>query len=382
MEVLSIFFLFLSLNLLSVSSSSCSNPLFRVETWPIDDLDRPPYLSSPKSIEENSFRYCYEQAGTSSCCSSDTLVFIQDSIQSYSDYLSSQASSYIGRIRDTFNDFDPEVQQYKESGRLLADFPTVDGSELEYSLPQGRGIERDRPGLLIITQSEQESIQKPVREMNVHMEYYAEKAANCMKAMVTHLAGVMCLGCNSEWEEFVSEENFREVTLLLDKATCEYVGEECLEYLELYQQVPEIAQKYADEIKNVLDDPINRNRIRYSEVEYNDLYSLFIKKPQPGCDSEESCKEYICEDMLNSLNGFTSSASSFTDPFSYSSRRLSLTNSVKYRYISNGFNSKLSGESSGIYLEVSVDGQSTYIFEEDSCLSLYLSLLALSFLLI
>lgn len=381
MEVFSLYLIVLSLNLLSVSSSSCSNPLFRVETWPIDSLDRPPYLSSPKSIEENSFRYCYEQAGTSSCCSSDTLVFIKDSIQSYSDYLSSQSTSFIGRIRDTFNDFDPEVQRYKESGRLLADFPSVDGSELEYSLPQGRGIERDRPGLLIITAAEQESIQKPVREMNAHMKYYAEKAAGCMKAMVTHLAGVMCMGCNSEWEEYVQEENFREVTFLLHQTTCEYVGEECLEYVELYQQVPEIAQGYADEIKNVLDSSIDRNRIRYSEVEYNDLYDLFIEEPQPGCTTEESCKEYICEDMLNSLNGFTSSASSFTDPFNYSSRRLSVTNSVEYRFISYGFNSIFSGENSGIYLEVSVDGESTYIMEEDSSLILYISL-ALSLLLI
>jgi hypothetical protein len=382
MEVFSLNLIVLSLHLLSVSSSSCNNPLFRVETWPITDLDRPPYLSSPKSIEGNSYRYCYEQAGTFSCCSSDTLVFIKDSIQSYADYLSSQSTSFIGRIRDTFNDFDPEVQRYKNSGRLLTDFPTLDGSELEYSLPQGRGIERDRPGLLIITTNEQESIQKPVREMNAHMKYFAEKAAKCMKAVVTHLAGVMCMGCNSEWEEFVREESFREVTLLLNKATCDYVGEECLEYLELYQQVPEIAKGYADEIKNVLDGSIDRNRIRYSEVEYNDLYTLFVKKPQPGCTSEESCIEYICEDMLNSLNGFTSSASSFTDPFNYSSRRLSLTNSVKYRFISNGFNSKFSGENSGIYLEVSVEGQSTYIPEEDSSLSLYISLLALSLLLI
>jgi hypothetical protein len=257
----------------------------------------------------------------------------------------------------------------------------VDGSELEYSLPQGRGIERDRPGLLIITAAEQESIQKPVREMNAHMKYYAEKAAGCMKAMVTHLAGVMCMGCNSEWEEYVQEENFREVTFLLHQTTCEYVGEECLEYVELYQQVPEIAQGYADEIKNVLDSSIDRNRIRYSEVEYNDLYDLFIEEPQPGCTTEESCKEYICEDMLNSLNGFTSSASSFTDPFNYSSRRLSVTNSVEYRFISYGFNSIFSGENSGIYLEVSVDGESTYIMEEDSSLILYISL-ALSLLLI
>lgn len=382
MVVFSLNLLVLSLHLLSVSSSSCKNPLFRVETWPISNLDRPPYLSSPKSIEENSFRYCYEQAGTSSCCSSDTLVFIQESIESYSDYLSSQSTTFIGRIRDTFNDFDPEVQRYKESGRLLAEFPEVDGNELDYTLPQGRGIERDRPGLLIITTNEQESIQKPVREMNAHMKYYAEKAAKCMKAMVTHLAGVMCMGCNSEWEEFVREENFREVTLLLNKATCEYVGEECLEYIELYQKIPEIAKSYADEIKSVLDGSINRNRIRYSEVEYNDLYSLFIKKPQPGCTSEESCKRYICENILNSLNGFTSTASSFTDPFNYSSRRLSLTNSVKYRFTSNGFNSIFSGDNSGIYLEVSVDGQSTYIAEEDSSLSLYISLVALSFLLI
>lgn len=367
----------------SVSASSCKNPLFRVETWPDGNLERPPYLKEPISISQNSLRYCYNQAGSESCCSSDTIVFIQDSIKGYSDLLSQQATQFIGRIRDTFNDFDPEVQSYKKKGRLLATFSEVDGSDLDYTLPEGRGIERIRPGILDITTEEQNSIAKAAREMNVHMLNYAEKSATCLKALVSHLTGIMCMGCNSSWEDYVEESIFRYVTLKLSQDSCDYISDECLDYLDHYQSLPELIQTYAEEIQGVLKQAEDRGRIEESEVKYADLDELFNTNTEKVCYTNALCVSYLCNNMLDSLGGLAPTVTSFVDPFNYEkSRRLRLSNDVTYQYTTIGYDSTSQGETSGLSLDVTVEGQSTYIESEDSSVWTYMSVCLLSMLLV
>jgi hypothetical protein len=110
-------------------AQDCNNPLFSVDNWPEDEIDRPAYLSQPVDIATVDLGLCSQLIGSCSktCCDANTIQDIDALVLKYLDHLAKKGEHFIGPILDTIGDFDPNTQEqigseYDIDGNLVGDY--------------------------------------------------------------------------------------------------------------------------------------------------------------------------------------------------------------------------------------------------------------------
>ena len=120
---------FLLLGLIITLAQDCNNPLFSVDNWPEDEIDRPAYLSQPVDVATVDLGLCSQLIGSCSktCCDANTIQDIDALVLKYLEHLAKKGEHFIGPILDTIGDFDPNTQaqiggEYDIDGNLVGDY--------------------------------------------------------------------------------------------------------------------------------------------------------------------------------------------------------------------------------------------------------------------
>ena len=347
-----------------LSASSCDNPLFSVANWP-SDLTRPRYLTTPQTVSNATFCSKAQSGSAQSCCDSTTIADILTLFKGRSGAMQQKGEKLEGGVRDTFNDFDPQNQQ--SGGRLLqngstnstkpqgppprdsrpdgfnnADVPDANMTSAEP--PKGRGAERNRPGINKMSAAGKEAIANITRTMNALMKQFAHNMGKCMKGQLNHLAGMLCMGCDPDWANWVSADG-TSVTVQISDAACNDLADACLEYVKQAQSLPTLIDSMKASIQAVVDSEIAAGTITAAEVPTNDLSSQTKPPAQvvPVCSTDDECRTYICE-VMSKGKGVAPEPATVADPASVSttSGRL-LAASVVYQISSSGYDSVTQG---------------------------------------
>ena len=343
-----------------LSAPSCDNPLFSVANWP-SDLMRPDYLTTPQTITTSTFCGAAQSGSAQTCCAAGATDQIATLYHSRSDAMKQRGEQLEGGVRDTFNDFDPQNQQ--GGGRLLqngstnstrpqgppprdsrpdgfnnADVPDANMTSAEP--PKGRGAERNRPGINKMSAAGKEAIANITRTMNALMKQYAYNMGKCMKGQLNHLAGMLCMGCDPDWANWVSADG-TSVTVQISDAACNDLADACLEYVKQAQSLPTLIDSMKASIQAVVDSEIAAGTITAADVPTNDLSSQTKPPAQvvPVCSTDDACRTYICE-VMSKGKGIAPEPATVADPASVSttSGRL-LAASVVFKISSSGYNS-------------------------------------------
>lgn len=205
--------------------------------------------------------------------------------------------------------------------------------------PQGRGEEKKRPGLLKMSETAQQSISQITRDMSALMQQFAHNMGKCMMAQLKHMAGMMCLGCDPNWESWVSGSG-SSITVTLKDTACDELTDACLEFVREAQNLPALVETMKASIKAVIDSEIAAGTITASDVPTDDLSSQTKPAAQvaPVCSTDAECRTFICEEMSKGKGGVAPEPSQVADPASVTKSRL-LAASVSYQYSSSGYDS-------------------------------------------
>lgn len=235
-------------------------------------------------------------------------------------------------------------------------------------MPRGRGTERTRPGLLKMSTVGQQSIAATTRTMNAYMLEFAHNMGKCMAAQLRHLAGMLCMGCDPEWQSWVSASP-SSITVDISENTCTNLTESCIDYVRQAQSLPMLVESMRTAIQAVIDEEIAAGTITQADVPTEDLGQSTKSSNQvvPVCSTSAECRTYICEVMSKGQAGVSPDPATVSDPASVAavssanSGRV-LSSIVSYRVSSNGYDSvglgSVAAASSSETTAPSIDGVS------------------------
>jgi len=417
-----------------LAASSCDNPLFSVANWPTD-LTRPRYLASPQTSTNTTFCAKAQSGSAQSCCDSATIADILTLFKDRRGAMQQKGEKLEGGVRDTFNDFDPENQQSSGvstgGGRMLqgpgknntaptgnqgqnnpgptgnqgknntgtmgpppkedrpdgfnnADVPQANMTNAEP--PKGRGKEKNRPGILKMSEAGKQSIGNITRTMNALMKQFAHNMGKCMKGHLNHLAGMLCMGCDPDWETWVNAAGTA-VTVQISNAACDRLTEDCLDFVKQSQSLPALIESMKASIQAVITSEIAAGTITQADVPTDDLSSQTKPPAQVTavCSTDDACRTYICE-VMSKGKGVAPEPATVADPATVSSTggRM-LAASVTYQVSSSGYDSVSQGTtataSTAETSTFNIDGVSTEVspLVTDSAVYLMAGLLTLVF---
>jgi len=354
------------------SSVNCRNPIFREENWDYTQGMRPVYLNSPQKINPSEMRFCFGVLSSDlmSCCDKNTISSIYSLFKLHKSYLQKTVDFFIGAIRDTFNDFDPENQkdygrEFDEKGNYLErcnknNSYSIPGqnylskgklkewkeqdkalAEKGRGRPMNRGIRRFRPQVFELSRSSQQALANYTRSVNSYMLDLAAKASVCLTGIMKHLAGILSFSCTPHWQAFFANAT----TLILKNDVCQELQKGCVEFLENLETLQEKVNRSKEAIVREVGQ----------KVDLEDL-ELLTLPPAKFCKGE--CSSFVCNFWVEGSNGVTPYSSFFEHIETVDTLKHS---SVAYKYSKEGYDSYSVGEKSGFGTAVTVDGQTSYI---------------------
>ena len=421
------------------TQANCNNPLYSAEDWDSSLGTRPAYLSTPQEVSSDDLKFCSKvlRDSTLSCCDANTVAQIEAIFKEQKGKNENKTDEFGGRIRDTFNDFDPDNQkdygdEYDEDGyyvgknetRRLQDGQKEDGQkengqkedgqkengkgkrspeELDdkdgKGLPKGdeykdreedlekedeelkeqgrgrpedRGRRRKRGGFDKMGDERKAKVKEEARAMNDKMKDHAKKGAKCIKGLMKHMTGMLCMGCDPNWENYVSEDSNGEISVKLNQNSCDKLSEDCTEYMKSQDELPSEIKKSKDAIEaEIKNEATENSEVTEDDFMPEDLEGLVdTESTKKVCENDEDCKKYICEELPKGEGGLGPKPDDVADPNDVEeSRRLS--SSVTYTYTEDGgFDSYESIDEASLDTTVEVDGETG---DEDSASLIILS---------
>jgi hypothetical protein len=168
---------------LSVFARNCENPLFQSSVFQELGITMPKLRVAPSTQVSEAF--CSELKDQSSCCSNAALVTMKKSFEKYESNLKASVEKILEKAVAHCDELDKIAAPAKLAARY----------------------ENDRARIL---------------------EEMAENADKCQSAALAHTRGVLCMGCATNTEEFISEENI----VLLDGSALEDLNDACNAFIK------------------------------------------------------------------------------------------------------------------------------------------------------
>ena len=394
-----------SLVLVATSAASCDNPLFSEANWPTD-IPRPRYLSTPQAVSNTTFCSKALSGSDQTCCDATTIADIVALFHTRKGRMVGKGEDLEGGVRGTFNNFDPDNQQnMTNGGRLLANNNTKGGNGNgngpppkedrpqgyesadvpeddmnQAGAPNGKGKEKKRPGVLKLSQAGKEAMKNITRTMNALMRQFAFNMGTCMQAQLKHLAGMLCMGCDPEWTNWVTGSG-SVLTVAISQDACDKLVEGCLDFVKMAQNLPALVDQMKAAVDAIIQSEIAAGTITAADLPTEDLNSQTKPPAQvaPVCTTDAECETFICE-VMSKGKGVAPEPETVADPaaVSSSSGRL-LAATVTYQITSSGYNSLDQGTSAAT--TVTIDGTSTDTspLDTSNAMLLIASLVALAF---
>jgi hypothetical protein len=215
---------------------------------------------------------------------------------------------------------------------------------LSPSPPKGRGRERNRPGLLKLSASDQQAIADITRTMNAYMLQFAHNMGKCMAAQLRHLAGMLCMGCDPEWQSWVSTSP-SSITVDISDESCTSLTASCIDYVREAQDLPKLVENMRTAIQAIITAAIDAGTISQADVPTEDLTQVTKASNQVAhvCGTDAECRAYICEVLSKGQAGVSPDPNTVSDPASVAvspvNSEIELSISVTYRVSSSGYDS-------------------------------------------
>lgn len=377
---------------LSWAAADCANPLFSKERWP-STYPRPSYLPAPEAFQQEDPPRCPEVDPGASCCNSNTTMGIGDDYVLYVGMMYDWSADVSGVVQDAFNDFNPVVQQqmrdfgWSESGSSASGSSasqgsststitndgssnTIDQSIIDAAFSSepvagvpdsyasievtsgdyvsfdnwsyGRAKQRLRSGLLKLSDTTQTEVRHKANDMNGYMMQLSYYNYQCQQMFRQHMVGMLCLGCQADYANWVSLKE-GVVQVLLSTEACDSLYDACKSFLKLYQDLPPLVSAMTAAMKStILADPA------YSQVsasiQLSDLDSLLVAPSATLCQDKSSCKTYLCTNLVNGVGGIFPNKKLLSDPANLLGSQRRLEASVSYVVDSSGFDSVTAGK--------------------------------------
>lgn len=378
--------------LLSWAAADCANPLFAKERW-ASHYPRPSYLTAPEAFRQEDPPMCPGVDPDASCCNSNTTIGIGDNYALYMGMLYDWSADVSGVTQDTFNDFNPIIQQrmldfgWTENGSdsgvsssssttststITNDGPSnaIDQSVIDAAFSSepaagvpdsyasievtsgdyvsfdnwsyGRAKQRLRSGLLKLSNATQTEIRHKANDMNGYMMQLSYYNYQCQQIFRQHMMGMLCLGCQADYSNWVSlKEGVVEV--LLNTEACDSIYDACKAFLKLYQDLPALVEAMTAAVKGAVLADSAYSQVSAS-IQLSDLDSLLVSTSASLCKDKSSCKTYLCTDLANGVGGIFPNKKLLSDPANLLGSQRRLETSVSYVIDSSGFDSITAGK--------------------------------------
>eukprot|EP00361_Fabrea_salina_P007561 CAMPEP_0202439916 /NCGR_PEP_ID=MMETSP1345-20130828/36415_1 /ASSEMBLY_ACC=CAM_ASM_000843 /TAXON_ID=342563 /ORGANISM="Fabrea Fabrea salina" /LENGTH=544 /DNA_ID=CAMNT_0049054473 /DNA_START=39 /DNA_END=1670 /DNA_ORIENTATION=+ len=261
----------------------------------------------------------------------------------------------------------PQEEQEPEeaaSEELQTELEEIKAQEEEFDdedrgRPLYRGNRRYRPAILELPESSQETVTEEVRDLNAFMKEYSQQAAKCLRGILNHFAGMLCMGCHPGWQEFVNQTD-QGIRVKLQEDSCDSLFSDCESYLEYYQELPTRMNQTISE----LEKEFKKSNASLEEYHLEDLKELInYEQEVTVCKNEQECRDLVCNKMPGEQSGFLPEAKTFYDPGDIEASRR-LQKEVSFEYSEEGYNPYEVGKESGLDSEIKVEDQSA-IEDED-----------------
>lgn len=239
--------------------------------------------------------------------------------------------------------------------------------------PKNRGKRRWRPGLVNLSDEQKEEVKALVDDMVAYLKTYSGEMAACLDSQLKQMAGILCMGCNACYSDYVSEDSEDDsVTVTLSEDSCETIAENCSDYMEAVKELRSKFKDFKDAVKEIVQSAIDNGEIEEEQVHPEDLDETVEDKP-PKCEGDD-CKDFYCKEAFES-NGGLAPSDEMTDPVE--SRRRLATYSVSYNYVSGeGYNPQtVNAKYSTTVDNFSADDASSDDEDDDSAYALALGLI-------
>ena len=236
--------------------------------------------------------------------------------------------------------------------------------------PLYRGNRRYRPAILELPESSQETVTEEVRDLNAFMKEYSQQAAKCLRGILNHFAGMLCMGCHPGWQEFVNQTD-QGIRVKLQEDSCDSLFSDCESYLEYYQELPTRMNQTISE----LEKEFKKSNASLEEYHLEDLKELInYEQGVTVCKNEQECRDLVCNKMPGEQSGFLPQAKTFYDPGEIEASRR-LQKEVSFEYSEEGYNPYEVGKESGLDSEIKVEDQSAIEDEDEEFAKVLTSLL-------
>lgn len=202
--------------------------------------------------------------------------------------------------------------------------------------PKNRGKRRWRPGMINLSDDQKEEVRVLVDDMIAYLKTYSAEMAECLDAQLKQMAGLLCMGCNACYADYVTEDTDNEtVEVTLSQDSCDAISTNCADYMASVEELRTKFKAFKDAIKAIVDSAVESGEIEDDQVHPEDLDDVVEDKP-PKCTGDD-CENYYCKEIFEA-NGGLAPSDEITDPVESSRRRLA-TYTVTYNYVEGeGYN--------------------------------------------